>query len=199
MAPQVQPKCFWHAQHMINKWQLKKTGLSHQVWSHGGSILKKGHKTAKIPALQKLTHKCRRQIVPLAMFYFSIDSKIKTSESARKCRLFLWTFLQSVSCIEYMWYGRCRIVREQFVCTQSIWKRYSWNFEKQMRLLGYFCQLPTTLQPENNHIIVLQFFEMEAEKKIFSFWTPSLWHSQRCRQLGWMKCLLQVRYRFRGL
>ena len=31
-------------------------GLSHQVKSHGGSTLKKGHKTAKIPALQKLTH-----------------------------------------------------------------------------------------------------------------------------------------------
>ena len=129
-------------------------------------LKKKAHKTAKITAMQKLIYKCRRQIVPLAMFYFSIDSEIKTSESARKCRLFLWTFLQSVSCIEYMWYGRCGIVREQFVCTQSIWKRYSWNFEKQMRLLGYFCQLPTTLQPENNHIIVLQFFEMEAEKNL---------------------------------
>ena len=26
---------------MINNWQLKKTGLSHQVWSHGGSTFKK--------------------------------------------------------------------------------------------------------------------------------------------------------------
>ena len=34
----------------------KKKGLSHQVWSHRGFTLKKGHKTVKIPALQKLTH-----------------------------------------------------------------------------------------------------------------------------------------------
>ena len=26
MAPQVQPKCFWHLKHMINNWQLKKNG-----------------------------------------------------------------------------------------------------------------------------------------------------------------------------
>ena len=36
MAPQVQPKCFWHPKHMRNNWQ---TRLSHQVWSHGGSTL----------------------------------------------------------------------------------------------------------------------------------------------------------------
>ena len=42
MAPQVQPKCFSHAKHMINNWHLKKkTGLSHQVCSHRGSTLKK--------------------------------------------------------------------------------------------------------------------------------------------------------------
>ena len=38
---------------------IEKTGQPHQVWSHGGSTLKKRkkeHKTAKIPALQKLTH-----------------------------------------------------------------------------------------------------------------------------------------------
>ena len=42
MAPQVQPKCFWHAQQIINNRQLKKkTGIPHQVWSHGGSAFKK--------------------------------------------------------------------------------------------------------------------------------------------------------------
>ena len=41
MAPQVQPKCFWHAQHKINYRQLKKMGLSQHVWSQGGSTLKK--------------------------------------------------------------------------------------------------------------------------------------------------------------
>ena len=35
---------------------IEKTGQSHQVWSHGGSNLKKKAETAKIPALQKLTH-----------------------------------------------------------------------------------------------------------------------------------------------
>ena len=56
MAPQVQPKCFWHPKHMINSWQLKK-----RVWSHGGSTVKKKiwHKTAIFPALHKLTHICR--------------------------------------------------------------------------------------------------------------------------------------------
>ena len=39
MAPQVQPKCFWHVQHMIKKLTIEKMGLSHQVWSHGGSTL----------------------------------------------------------------------------------------------------------------------------------------------------------------
>ena len=34
----------------------EKMGLPHQVWSHGGSTLKKGHKIAKIPVLQKLIH-----------------------------------------------------------------------------------------------------------------------------------------------
>ena len=29
MAPQVQPKCFWHPKHMINNWQLKKKGASY--------------------------------------------------------------------------------------------------------------------------------------------------------------------------
>ena len=32
-------------------------------------LKKKAHKTAKITAMQKLIYKCRRQIVPLAMFY----------------------------------------------------------------------------------------------------------------------------------
>ena len=40
-----------------------KKGLSHQVCSRGGSILKKGHKTAKVPALQKLTNMCYYQSV----------------------------------------------------------------------------------------------------------------------------------------
>ena len=34
-------------------------GLSQQVWSHGGPTLKKRERlTAKIPAVQKLTHIC---------------------------------------------------------------------------------------------------------------------------------------------
>ena len=37
---------------------IRKTGLSRQVWSDGGSTLKKqGHKTAKVPSQQKLIHK----------------------------------------------------------------------------------------------------------------------------------------------
>ena len=80
------------------------------------------------------------------MFYFSIDSEIKTSESAPKCRLFLWTFLQSVSYIEYMWYGRFGIVREQFVRTQSIWKRYRWNFGNRCAISVIF----VSYQPHYN-------------------------------------------------
>ena len=41
------------------------------------------------------------------------------------------------------------------------------KFWKQMHHLGYFCQLPTTLQPENIQIFVRQFFEMEAKKLWF--------------------------------
>ena len=40
--------------HIVNNRQLKKkTGLHHQVWSHG---FKKSDKKAKIPTLQKRTH-----------------------------------------------------------------------------------------------------------------------------------------------
>ena len=46
------------------------------------------------------------------------------------------------------------------------------KFWKQMRHLGYFCQLPTTLQPENNQLFVRQFFEMEAEKIYFLDFFP---------------------------
>ena len=36
MAPQVQPKCFWHPKHMINNWQLKKRGFLYKAtWEHG--------------------------------------------------------------------------------------------------------------------------------------------------------------------
>ena len=39
---------------------IEKMGLTRQVWSHEALLLKstKGHKTAEIPALQKLTHIC---------------------------------------------------------------------------------------------------------------------------------------------
>ena len=136
-------------------------------------------------------------IVPLAMFYFSIDSEIKTSESAPKCRLFLWTFLQSVT-LSTCDMGGADLLENSLYVHNQYGNVTVEILKKQMRLLGYFCQLPTTLQPKNNQIFVRQFFEIKAEK-ICSFWTPSLWHSQRCRQLSWMKCLLQVRYRFRGL
>ena len=53
MAPQVQPKCFWHLQHITNNRQLKKNGLFHHIWSHVGSTFKnkKWHKSANIASL----------------------------------------------------------------------------------------------------------------------------------------------------
>ena len=45
---------------------IEKMGLLHQVWSHGGSTFeKKGHKTAEIPAMQKLTHMGKVQLKSL--------------------------------------------------------------------------------------------------------------------------------------
>ena len=108
-------------------------------------------------------------IVPLAMFYFSIDSEIKTSESAPKCRLFLWTFLQSVSYIEYMWYGRFGIVREQFVRTQSIWKRYRWNFGNRCAISVIF----VSYQPHYNQrpikYLSASFLRWRLKKKTIVF------------------------------
>ena len=46
------------------------------------------------------------------------------------------------------------------------------KFWKEMHHLGYFCQTPTTLQPENIQIFVRQFFEMEAEKIYFLDFFP---------------------------
>ena len=44
MAPQVQPKCFWHAKHMINNWQLEKRGY----------LIKFGHTEALL--LKRIWH-----------------------------------------------------------------------------------------------------------------------------------------------
>ena len=57
MAQQVQPKFFALTTH-DRQLTIEKTGFSRQVWSHGASTFKKGHKTAKIPALRNLTHIC---------------------------------------------------------------------------------------------------------------------------------------------
>ena len=43
MGPQVQPKCFWHAQHMRNNWELRKRGY----------LIRFGHKEALL--LEKRT------------------------------------------------------------------------------------------------------------------------------------------------
>ena len=91
-SAKVQPKCFWHPKHMINNWQLEKTGLSHQVWSHGGSTLKKKEEKKDIKELKfppcrnwpiySLLEECRRYVLVSNVM---AKGKIGSEKSATRC------------------------------------------------------------------------------------------------------------------
>ena len=96
MAPQVQPKCCWHLQHMINNWQLKKRGYLIR-FGHSGApkIFKKCHILTIFPVLGKLTH---MYIYPLIneknwSFLNMVYSVLRAPKPLVKTLVFVFAFI----------------------------------------------------------------------------------------------------------